>query len=73
MLEVDDPTLQLTIQSALLNSPLRKSPVALDYLRRDGLIYTDQKSYLLALYEFITVCHDVGQVKDYMQLAFTRQ
>ena len=59
-------------QNDLDTHTMGMSNVTLQYIRRDGEYYEENKSYSLAFYEVITMCQEIGQTTQYDQLTLRR-
>jgi hypothetical protein len=70
---VDSPLLKDSFDSALMNDLFKEHRVVLNYVRRDGLLIRDDKSFLLSIYELLTACLGIGQAKDYKTLGLKRE
>lgn len=44
-----------------MNIRFKQDHIVLNYVRSDGLIINDDKSFLLSIYELLTACLSVGQ------------
>jgi hypothetical protein len=51
----------------------KEKNVNLNYLRNDGLIYTENKSLALAFYEMQKALDDIANYKNFREIKLSRQ
>jgi hypothetical protein len=73
MLEIDDPRYFRTDSGQKMYTLFKEKNVNLNYLRNDGLIYTENKSLALAFYEMQKALDDIANYKKFRALKLSRQ
>jgi hypothetical protein len=73
MLEIDDPRYFRTDSGQNMYTLFKEKNVNLNYLRNDGLIYTENKSLALAFYEMQKALDDIANYKKFRALKLSRQ
>jgi len=73
MLEIDDPRYFRTESGQKMYAMFKEKNVNLNYLRNDGLIYTENKSLALAFYEMQKALDDIANYKNFRDVRLTRQ
>jgi|LauGreDrversion4_2_1035121.scaffolds.fasta_scaffold554156_1 hypothetical protein len=73
MLEIDDPRYFRTESGQKMYALFKEKNVNLNYLRNDGLIYTENKSLALAFYEMQKALDDIANYKNFRDVKLSRQ
>jgi len=73
MLEIDDPRYFRTESGQKMYAIFKEKNVNLNYLRNDGLIYTENKSLALAFYEMQKALDDIANYKNFRDVKLSRQ
>jgi len=73
MLKIDDPRYFRTDSGQKMYERFKERNVELNYLRNDGLIYSENKSLALSFYEFQKALGDIASHKSFKEITFSRQ
>lgn len=73
MLEIDDPRYFRTESGQKMYAMFKEKNVNLNYLRNDGLIYSENKSLALTFYEMQKALDDIANYKNFRDVKLSRQ